>query len=149
MKHSVLIVAAALVTHSSISAQAAPAIPAVVTLTRLDCGTSGPPTDVGLRFSDTWAYKGLMTQLTFSCYLVRHNDDYMVWDTGNPVGTAATSPKTSLADLVTQLKIAPAQIKFVGISHYHGDHTGQAKEFPQATLLIGKADWDVITDSKA
>jgi N-acyl homoserine lactone hydrolase len=31
------------------SAQAAPE----VTLTRLDCGTSGPPTDVGLRFTDT------------------------------------------------------------------------------------------------
>ena len=32
-----------------------------------------------------------------------------------------------------------ARVNYVGISHYHGDHTGQAASFPQATLLIGKA----------
>src|SRR5215831_1467436 len=49
-------------------AQAAPE----VTLTRLDCGTSNPPTDVGLRFSDTYAYNGVKVQLVFSCYLIKH-----------------------------------------------------------------------------
>src|SRR5262249_16015768 len=39
--------------------------------------------------------------------------------------------------------------KYVAISHYHGDHTGQVSSFPKATLLIGKGDWDVITDPKA
>src|SRR5690606_8096756 len=29
--------------------------------------------------------------------------------------------------------------------HYHYDHTGQAKAFPQATLLIGEEDWQAIT----
>jgi len=122
--------------------------PATVTLTRLQCGTNAAPTDVGQRFSDTYAYNGLMVQLTFSCYLIKHNDDYLIWDTGNPVGTAATAPKTSLTDLIAQLKVTPAQVKYVGISHYHGDHTGQASQFPQATLLIGKGDWDVVTDPK-
>ena len=131
------------------TAQSTPAPAAQVTLTRLQCGTNAAPTDVGLRFSDTYAFKGLMVQLTFSCYLIKHNDDYMIWDTGNPVGTAATAPKTSLTDLLAQLKVAPAQVKFVAISHYHGDHTGQASQFPQATLLIGKGDWDVVTDPKS
>jgi N-acyl homoserine lactone hydrolase len=143
------VLAAALFIHSAVWAQAAPVTPAIVTLTRLECGTNAAPTDVGQRFSDTYAYRGLMVQLTFSCYLIRHGDDYMIWDTGNPVGTAATSPKTSLVDLLAQLKVAPAQVKFVGISHYHGDHTGQAREFPQSTLLIGKGDWDVVSDPKA
>ncbi len=125
-------------------AQSAPA----VTLTRLQCGTNAAPTDVGQRFSDTYAYNGLKVQLTFSCYLIRHGDEYMIWDTGNPVGSSATAPKTSLTDLLAQLKVTPAQVKYVGISHYHGDHTGQARQFPQATLLIGKGDWDVITDPK-
>src|SRR5262249_2716613 len=31
---------------------------------------------------------------------------------------------------------------------YHGDHRGQASQFPRATLLIGKGDWDVVTDPK-
>jgi glyoxylase-like metal-dependent hydrolase (beta-lactamase superfamily II) len=122
-----------------------------VTLSRLPCGTNAAPTDVGQRFSDINAYNGLKVQLTFSCYLIRHGDDYMIWDTGNPVGTAPTAPtapKISLTDLIAQVNLTPAQIKYVAISHYHGDHTGQASQFPQATLLIGKSDWDVITDPK-
>jgi len=131
-------------------AQAAHAqTPAAITLTRLDCGTGAPPTDVGARFSDTYAFNGLKVQLTFSCYLIKHGDDYLVWDTGNPVGTTATAPKTSLVDLLAQLKVTPAQVKYVAISHYHGDHVGQVSAFPQSTLLIGKGDWDVLTDPKA
>jgi N-acyl homoserine lactone hydrolase len=125
------------------TAQTAPA----VTLTRLDCGTSTVPSDVG-RFSDTYALDGKKVQLAFSCYLIKHGDDYMIWDTGNPAGTSASSPKTSLVDLLAQLKLTPDQIKYVGISHYHGDHTGQASSFPKSTLLIGKGDWEVLTDPK-
>jgi N-acyl homoserine lactone hydrolase len=123
--------------------------PAAVTLTRLECGTSAAPTDVSARFSDTYAYTGLKVQLAISCYLVRHGDDYLVWDTGNPVGTTPVAPKTSLVDLLAQLKVTPDQVKYVGVSHYHGDHTGQVSSFPTATLLIGKGDWDVLTDSKS
>jgi glyoxylase-like metal-dependent hydrolase (beta-lactamase superfamily II) len=36
--------------------------------------------------------------------------------------------------------VDPKQIEIVGISHYHFDHTGQAALFPQALLLMGKAD---------
>src|SRR5262249_44426382 len=125
-------------------AQAAPE----VTLTRLDCGTSAAPTDVGLRFSDTYAYNGLKVQLVFSCYLIKHGDDYMVWDSGHSMSAGAVAPKTSLVDLLGQLKLKPEQIKFVGISHYHGDHIGQVGSFPKSTLLIGKGDWDVLTDPK-
>ena len=55
-------------------AQAAPE----VTLTRFDCGTGQPPTDVGARFTDTYAYNGVKVQLVFSCYLIKHGDDYMI-----------------------------------------------------------------------
>ncbi len=138
------VAAAATALAASAGAQANPTI----TLTRLQCGTNAAPTDVGQRFSDTYAYNGLKVQLTFSCYVIKHGDDYLVWDTGNPVGTAASAPKTSLTDLLAQLGVKPVQVKYVAISHYHGDHTGQARQFPQATLLIGKGDWDVITDPK-
>jgi N-acyl homoserine lactone hydrolase len=130
--------------QASVSAQAAP-----VSLTRLDCGTNTTPTDVGARMSDTYAFTGLKVQLTFSCYLVRHGDDYLIWDTGNPMTAGASAPKTSLVDLLAQLKVTPDQITYVGISHYHGDHTGQVSSFPRATLLIGKGDWDVLNGPKA
>lgn len=117
---------------------------AEVTLTRLECGTAAAPSDVA-RFSDTFAYDGLKVQLTFSCYLVKHGNDYLIWDAGNPVGNTPTAPKVSLTDLLSQLKVKPEQVKYIGVSHYHGDHTGQVGQFPNATLLVGKGDWDALT----
>jgi N-acyl homoserine lactone hydrolase len=126
-------------------AQGAPAAPEV-TLTRLECGTPGAPTDVGQRFSDTYAYNGLKLQLVFSCYLIKHGDDYMVWDTGFGKGAGATAPKETIPEQLAKLGLKAENVKFVGISHFHGDHVGQADQFPKATLLIGKGDWDVLTD---
>jgi N-acyl homoserine lactone hydrolase len=123
--------------------------PAEVSLTRFDCASSAPPADIG-RFSDTMAYEGKKLQLTASCYLIHHADHYMIWDTGYPVAAAtpnAPTVKVTLVDQLAQLKIKPEQIEYVGISHYHGDHTGQAASFPQATLLIGQGDWDVLKGS--
>jgi len=119
-----------------------------VTLTRLECGTPQAPTDVNARFSDTYAYPGVKLQFVFSCYLIRHGDDYMMWDTGQSTGAGAVAPKTGLVELLAQLKVSPEQVKYIGISHYHGDHIGQANALPKATLLIGKGDWDVLTSPK-
>jgi N-acyl homoserine lactone hydrolase len=122
--------------------------PAEVSLTRIDCASSAGPADIG-RFSDTMAQEGKKLQLTASCYLIRHADHYMIWDTGYPAPAAGApagdrTVKVTLVDQLAQLKIKPEQIEYVGISHYHGDHTGQAASFPQATLLIGQGDWDVL-----
>ena len=146
MKHilSAMAIAVLVAAPSRADAQASP----VVTLSRLDCGTGAPPTDVGLCFSDTYAYTGLKVQLVFSCYVIRHGDDYLVWDSGNPANGTPTAPKVSMVDQLAQGQVKPAQVKYVAISHYHGDHTGQAGTFAQATLLIGKGDWDVVTDAK-
>jgi N-acyl homoserine lactone hydrolase len=119
-----------------------------VTLTRLDCGTPQAPTQVNLRFSDTYSHGDLKVQFVYSCYLIKRGDDYMVWDAGQPMNHATAAPKVSMVDLLAQLKVKPEQVKFIGISHYHGDHIGQVASFPQATLLIGKGDWDVLTLAK-
>ena len=37
-----------------------------VTLTRMDCGTGGPPGDMNLRFSDTFSLVGLKMSLVYS-----------------------------------------------------------------------------------
>jgi glyoxylase-like metal-dependent hydrolase (beta-lactamase superfamily II) len=125
-------------------AQAAPD----VKLTRLDCGTPQAPTDVNTRFSDTYSYPGVKLQFVYSCYLIKHGDDYMVWDTGQATSAGAVAPKVGLVELLAQLKVGPEQVKFIGISHFHGDHIGQANALPKATLLIGKGDWDVLTSPK-
>jgi glyoxylase-like metal-dependent hydrolase (beta-lactamase superfamily II) len=117
-----------------------------VTLTRLDCGTGAKPNDVAVRFSDTFAYGAEKPMpFTFSCYLIKHGNEYMVWDTGFAPGSNANAPKVSLTDQLGQLKVTPEQIKYVGISHFHADHTGQLSQIPNATLLIGQNEWNAIT----
>ena len=120
-----------------------------VTLTRLsDCGTPQAPTEVNLRFSDTYSYGGLKVQFVFSCYLIKHGDQYLLWDTGHSMSAPNVAPKVSVVDQLAQLGVKPEQIQYVGISHYHADHTGQVASFPQSMLLIGKGDWDAITNPK-
>jgi N-acyl homoserine lactone hydrolase len=119
-----------------------------MSLTRFDCGTSQAPTPVNPRFSDTYAYGDLKLQFVFSCYLIRHGDDYMLWDTGHAMTAPNVAPKVSLVDFLAKIDIKPEQIKYVGISHYHADHTGQVASFPKATVLIGQGDWNAITSPK-
>jgi glyoxylase-like metal-dependent hydrolase (beta-lactamase superfamily II) len=119
-----------------------------MSLTRLDCGTPQAPVAVNERFSDTYAYGDLKLQFVFSCYLVKHGDDYLLWDTGHSMTAPNVAPKVSLVDQLAKLNLKPDQIKYVGISHYHADHTGQVSSFPKATLLIGQKEWEAITAPK-
>src|SRR5262249_32218851 len=84
----------------------------------------------------------------FSCYVIKHGDDYMVWDTGYAPGSTPNATNKPLGELLAQLKIKPEQVKFVGISHFHADHTGQLDTVANATLLIGQGEWDALTGRK-
>jgi glyoxylase-like metal-dependent hydrolase (beta-lactamase superfamily II) len=119
-----------------------------MSLARLDCGTPQAPTLVNQRFSDTYSYGDLKIQLIYSCYLVKHGNDYLLWDAGHAMTTPNVAPKVSIVDQLAKIDLKPEQIKYVGISHYHGDHVGQVGSFPKSTLLIGKGDWDELTSAK-
>lgn len=145
MKRMLTILAAgACVAALAAPAQAGPEM----SLARFECGTPQAPIAVNQRFSDTSAYGDLKLQFVYSCYLVRHGDDYLLWDTGHAMTAPNVAPKVSLVDLLAKVGLKPDNIKYVGISHYHADHTGQVASFPTATLLIGKGDWDAITSAK-
>ncbi|MFZ5666768.1 MAG: N-acyl homoserine lactonase family protein [Pseudomonadota bacterium] len=143
----------------SIGLASSPAIAqqAEVKLWRLDCGTVAA-NDLNA-FSDTKAYTGKSKQLASSCYLIQHGSDYMLWDTGLPAAMKgkpldikaamdATVTLTIKEQLAT-LNVDPASIKYVAVSHYHFDHIGQLADFPGATLLVGKNDWQVVTTDPA
>lgn len=125
---------------------------AEVKLWRLDCGTIKIK-DLNA-FSDTYQYTGKQRTLTDSCYVIQHDKDYMIWDTGLPAGLLnapldATAPmQPTLAATVPQqlekIGVKPEAISIVGISHYHFDHVGQAADFPRAKLLMGKLDLDAM-----
>jgi N-acyl homoserine lactone hydrolase len=136
----------ALVAASAFAALAASAQPAPeVTLTRLDCGSG---TNDQRRFSDTFAYTNPQVPFTFSCYVIKHGSDYMVWDTGYLPGSNPNASKVPLGDQLAQMNVKPDQVKFVGISHFHADHTGQLDTVPNATLLIGDREWAALTAAK-
>lgn len=134
---------------ASVVLAAEPAPPPVpVSLWRLDCGAI-QESDLN-NFSDIDAYTGQSRHLTVSCYLIKHGDTYMLWDTGFPdedLGLPLEGPRSTgetvarlLPDELADIGVKPEQIAIVGVSHYHLDHTGQAHHFPQARLLIGKGD---------
>lgn len=125
-----------------VSAADLPVKPAAVKLWRLKCGPDMPLPKA--MFSDTYMYGDKETKdFTFSCYLIRHGDKYMIWDAGLPAQDG-----TRMTDQLHQLGISPDQVSFIGISHFHFDHIGQAADFPKAQLLIGAADFDAVKAGK-
>ncbi|WP_310467557.1 N-acyl homoserine lactonase family protein [Sphingomonas sp.] len=134
-----LLAAATLQAAPAAAPPAAP--PATIKLWRLDCGrldeNKGRP----------WAWQQVPTPCP--CYLVAHNGRYLLWDAGvskRALGNAHPVAKLdrTISDQLADIGVKPQQVEFIGISHFHGDHTGQATQFPQATLLIGAGDLAVL-----
>ena len=123
-------------------------------LYRLDCGHSlandesvwTPGENVGrdIEFSST-------------CWLVKHRGEWLLWDTGVPQATLndprgwSTLPKLivyhldrSLTDQLGEIDVKPGDIGRVAISHTHGDHIGNMGLFPNATVVMQRADYTWI-----
>lgn len=157
MLRTLLMAGAALLGAQSAAAQPAASRPAAsataeLALWRLDCG-SILIKQYGAFFSDTFLYPAGPKEVVGSCYLIRHGSRYLLWDTGltdalvgNTMDNAAQTLRLrrSIGDQLRQIGVRPEQIEYVGISHWHFDHTGQAGRFPQAKLLIGRADLDLL-----
>lgn len=124
---------------------------AQLSLTRLDCGHAEFQ-DMNGFFSDRpGVYPPGPGKVTDSCYLIRHGDRQMIWDTGFPASTKdnpmsqdgmTAAIDRTLAEQLGQLGLKLDDIDIVGVSHMHGDHVGQASEFPQARLIVGKGDFE-------
>jgi N-acyl homoserine lactone hydrolase len=121
-----------------------------ITLARLDCG-SVQVKDFSASFSDRQIYPHGSRQLTDSCYLIDHQGRQMLWDTGlsadlkgkdTDIGGMVVSLDKTLVDQLPQLGLKPGDVDIVGISHMHADHTGQAAQFANAKLVIGKQDFE-------
>jgi len=152
MKSFLLAALASLAAAGPASAQpapvTAPAGQAELSLWRLDCGAL-TVAQYGAFFNDAFDYPAGPKDVVASCYLIKHGDRYLLWDAGLPdalVGNPMTLPigtmrmQRSVVDQLRQLNVRPEQIEYLGISHYHFDHVGQAPRFPGATLLIGRGD---------
>lgn len=126
------------------AAQQAPTPAPPLKLWRLDCGRIE---ENGAR---AWPWQRVPTPTP--CYLVGNGNRYLLWDAGTSkraLGNAHPTIKLdrTITDQLTQIGVRPEQVEFVGISHYHGDHTGQATQFPKAKLLIGAGDLEALKRS--
>jgi N-acyl homoserine lactone hydrolase len=94
---------------------------------------------------------GKPIELSDTCTLVKHGNQWLLWDTGYPdaiadkpvenaLGRATRARK--LAAQLDELGVKPRDIAFVAVSHTHGDHVGNVDMFPDSTLLIQKAELD-------
>jgi N-acyl homoserine lactone hydrolase len=127
-----------------------PAKPAM-SLTRLDCGTATIK-DFDAFFSDKpGLYEKGPREVSDGCYLIRHGDQTLLWDTSFPaklagneedMGPLVARLTKTVSQQLSELGVKPQDIDIVGISHMHSDHTGQATEFPNARLIIGKGDFE-------
>jgi glyoxylase-like metal-dependent hydrolase (beta-lactamase superfamily II) len=85
-----------------------------------------------------------------TCYLLKHGNDWMVWDTGLTDAIAAAPSSDpfawkrtkTLAGELEKLGVKPADVKFVAVSHTHPDHIGNVELFPQSMLLVQKAEYE-------
>jgi N-acyl homoserine lactone hydrolase len=91
-----------------------------------------------------------------SCYLIKHSQGWLLWDTGladaiaaMPEGQRPSDPRAihwrrpkTLAAQIEQLGVKPSDIKYVSVSHSHSDHIGNVAMFPQSMLLVQKAEYD-------
>jgi N-acyl homoserine lactone hydrolase len=91
-----------------------------------------------------------------NCYLVRHAQGWLLWDTGvtdaiaaMPEGQAPADPRMThwrrpktLAAQLEGLGLKPADVKYLAISHSHPDHIGNVGLFPQAILLVQRAEYE-------
>jgi N-acyl homoserine lactone hydrolase len=124
----------------------------VARLTIIDCGQSvGPDKSRWTPGVDV----GKPVEMVGNCYLIRHPQGLLLWDTGVtdeiaklPDGRPGhgDSPhwrrSKTLAGELDKLGVKPSDLKYLAVSHTHPDHIGNVELFPQTMLLVQKAEYD-------
>jgi N-acyl homoserine lactone hydrolase len=118
----------------------------------LDCGIITPPNvdNYGLKVNEV-----ADTRMVTPCFLIVHPRGSLMWDTGEIPDSAfkdGVSPQklnnfTVTRPLLPQLAAigyTPANITYMALSHYHGDHVANASLFAGSTWIVQKGDRDPI-----
>lgn len=129
-----------------------------VRLYAMDCGRAELK-DMSM-FSDTGEYDGKPGAIAVSCFLIRHPQGTLLWDTGmgdkmaeKPEGVEMGGIHVTVSrTLVNQLKVlglTPAEVDYVAFSHFHFDHTGNANLFASSTWIMNKTELNWALGSPA
>ena len=129
-----------------------PAPPKSPRLYVLDCGR------ITVANGDSMGFKPgelATANMVTPCFLIVHPRGTLMWDTGeipdsafaNGVSPAKQGAFTVDHPLLPQLAAIgyrPADITYMALSHYHGDHVANANAFAGSTWIVQQGDRDAI-----
>ncbi len=136
-------------------AQTAPKPPKSVRLYVFDCGSIKGLSPAMFNFKPN---EVKATEMVVPCYLVVHPKGTMMWDTGviadsafKPDGSPVTLGTGVIMGATKPLKAQlaavgykPSDITYLGLSHYHSDHTANANDFAGSTWLVHQEERDFM-----
>ena len=100
------------------------------------------------------AEAGTYQEMTVRSYLVVHPKGTLLWDTGIDDEIAKLAEGQEIVDSVVfrvprtlrgqlaEIGVAPGEVDFLGLSHLRVDHVGNVGLFPNATVLLQRAEYE-------
>jgi N-acyl homoserine lactone hydrolase len=115
-----------------------------------DCGTIHTPT------VDAYSLKKDevgSTEMAIPCLLIVHPKGALMWDNGDipdrafppgggPASAGVVTQDKPLLPQMAAVGYTPSDIKFLAMSHYHGDHVANANAFAGSIWLVRKVERD-------
>jgi N-acyl homoserine lactone hydrolase len=138
--------------HSALAQTPKPQPPKTLRLYVFDCGK------ITVANGDSMGFKPgeLATpNMVTPCFLIVHPRGTMMWDTGEipdsafkngggPQTAGAFTVDRPLLPQLAAIGYTPADITYLALSHYHGDHVANANAFAGSTWIVQKGDRDAI-----
>src|SRR5467141_5460682 len=134
------------------NAQQKPQPPQSLRLYVLDCGIITPANvdAYGLKPNEV-----ADTRMVTPCFLIVHPRGSLIWDTGeipdsafkdgvSPQKLRAFTVDRPLLPQLAAIGYTPANITYMALSHYHGDHVANASLFAGSTWIVQKIERDAM-----
>jgi len=129
-----------------------------IKLYAMDCGTLDVSDMKDL--SSTGEYDGQKLKMANPCFLIRHPQGDLLWDTGHIDSMADSSDgelngvwhsklKIKMHTQLNQLGIHPKDIEYLSLSHIHPDHSGNANKFIESTFIVNELERKYMFSIKA
>ncbi len=100
--------------------------------------------------------KGKPVEMANNCYLIRHRDGLFLWESGLIDAVAAKKDgvivangaihamrRTTLKADLGKIGVEPDDVRYLAVSHHHGDHSGNTALFAKSTLVLQRAEYEV------
>src|SRR3984885_2966139 len=143
-KSSMILLGACLAVASSQAAQKHAKAPKTLRLYIFDCGT------IHTTSVDAYSLKKEevgSTEMAIPCILVAQPKGTLMWDNGDipdrafppgggPASVGVVTQDKPLLPQLAAVGYTPADITYLAMSHYHGDHMANANAFARSTWLV-------------